>query len=205
MARPALTSSEVDSRRDEILDVAQHLFETQGLEAVSLRRIATQAGISPATPYRYFSNKDQVLVGLQIRIYNALGEILVAAASAETGATDKLRAIARSYISFAVNRPEAYSLVFRVPTNSDEQPQLVAARRAALDVCRQAFTLAEAEDGLHLRTDALTAAHLFWAAAHGAVSLQLAEQLVVGRTLEQIVPTLIATLMAGLTFSEDEA
>lgn len=205
MARPALTSHEIDSRRDEILDVAQHLFETQGLEAVSLRRIATQAGISPATPYRYFPNKDQVLVGLQIRIYNELREQLSAAAKAETNATDKLRAIARAYVNFALNQPEAYALLFRVPVKPEAQPDLVVAKAAALDVCRQAIALAETEDGLKLRSDALTAAHLFWAAAHGAVSLQLAEQLVVGRSLEQIVPILIATLMAGLTLPEEQA
>lgn len=204
MARPALTTEEVSSRCDEILDVAQHLLETQGIDAVSLRRIATQAGISPATPYRYFPSKDDVLRGLQVRGYHALRVALEDAAAAEPRATDKLRAISRTYIGFALERSATYALLFRVEGNEAREPELLAAKRGALDVCRQAFTQAADDQQLKLRTDPLTAAHLFWAAAHGAVSLHLGEQLVVGRSLDDIVPTLIATLTAGLTLTEDK-
>lgn len=203
MARPALTTEEVTSRRTEILDVAEHLFETQGLEAVSLRRIATQAGISPATPYRYFPTKDDVLRGLQVRGYDALRLAIEEAADGELRATDKLRAIARTYIQFALERSATYALLFRTQGNEASEPELLAAKIAALGVCRQAFTQAVADGELNLRTDPLTAAHLFWAAAHGVVSLHLGEQLVMGRSLDDLVPILIATVTTGLTLNEE--
>lgn len=199
MARPALTSEEVLTRRGEILDLAHQLFESQGIEAVSMRRIAALAGISPATPYRYFPTKDDLLCGLQVRAYDALRLALEDGAAAEGRATGKLQAIARTYIEFALERSATYALLFRTQGNEAGEPDLLAAKRAALGVCRQAFAEAVDNGELKLRTDPLTAAHLFWAAAHGAVSLHLGEQLVVGRSLDELVPILIATLTAGLT------
>jgi AcrR family transcriptional regulator len=199
MPRPALRPEEIETRRNEILDVAQGLFEDQGLEAVSLRRIATRAGCSATTPYRYFPSHAHVLLGLRVRAYQAIGVRLALGASAETHAAERLRAVARAYIAFATERREMYALLFRVGELPEDNPELDRAKRDALDVCCRALAQAEAEGELRLRTDVLTAAHLFWAGAHGAVSLHLSGQLVMDRALEDITPILIATLVAGLS------
>lgn len=199
MARPALSPSQIESRRGDILDAAQALFEEQGLEAVSLRRIAGRAGCSPNTPYRVFPTKEHVLLGLRIRAYESVQQRLAAAAGSTPPGTAQLRAIAEAYVAFALARPATYALLFRVGEAAEDDPELMAAKRDALDVCRRAFTDAAEQGDVQIEEDALTAAHLFWAAAHGAVSLHLGGQLVMGRELEKIAPTLITTLMTGLS------
>lgn len=200
MARPRLSSEQVALRREEILDAAQDLFEGQGPEAVSLRRVAARTGCSYTTPYRYFSGKEALLEGLRIRAYESIRDALTAAAAAESRAIDGLGAIARAYVDFALARPDTYALLFRVSGTGDQgDPELARVKHEALDVCRRAIAAAEEMGDLELNTDPLTAAHLFWAGAHGAVSLQLAGQLVMGRSLDEIVSTLIATLVRGLT------
>jgi AcrR family transcriptional regulator len=202
MPRPVLSEEQIDARREAILDVAGELFESQGPEAVSLRRIAARAGCSPTTPYRYFASKEHVLVGLQIRAYHAIRQALENAAAAAPTARAALAAIAGAYIAFALERPETYALLFRNERTPEPSPELAAAKRRALGVCAEALAEAERRGELRLVTDPLTGAHVFWAAAHGAVSLHLADQLVVGRNLDDIVPTLIGTLMTGLTAAE---
>ncbi len=199
MARPHLSPKQVDERRAEILDAAQDLFKDQGLKAVSLRRIAARAGCSPATPYRYFPSKAHVLLGLRIRAYEAIRLALEAAATTIPDPLDRLRAIAAAYIRFAIEDPATYDLLFHVGFGPEEDPDLSEAKAQALDVCRRALSDAVANDKLQLDTDVLTAAHLFWAAAHGIVSLHLGGQLVMGRSLDHLAPALIATLTAGLS------
>lgn len=199
MARQPLSSEQVETRRAEILDAAQDLFETQGATAVSLRRVAARVGCSYTTPYRYFDGKEAVVAGLRIRAYEKIGEKLEAARASEPQAIEGLRALSRAYVDFALERPETYGLLYRIPPNGEEDdPALTRAKHDALDVCRLAIARAEEEGDLALNTDPLTAAHLFWASAHGAVSLHLGGQLVMGRSLDDIVPILIGTLTRGL-------
>lgn len=203
MPRPALTDDEVRIRREEILDAAEALFREQGLDAVSFRRIAAKDGCSQATPYRYFPSKAHVVLGLRTRAYDSLGGALVSAAENEPDPVERLRAIARAYVEFALEEPDTYSLLFDVGPIAEDDSDLARAKREALGVCRDALKGAEASGDLKLRTDPLTAAHLFWAAAHGSVSLHLGGQFVVGRSLEEIMPALITTLTLGLTNSGD--
>lgn len=53
--------------------------------------------------------------------------------------------------------------------------------------------------------DPLTAARLFWAGAHGLVSLEVAGQFVMGRPIKILVPVLIETLHTGMGYYEPRA
>lgn len=50
--------------REAILDYARHVADTEGTDAINIRRIADQAGIAIGTIYNYFSNKEEILLAL---------------------------------------------------------------------------------------------------------------------------------------------
>ncbi len=49
-----------DSRPDEILDAALHVFASEGYRAARLDDIARRAGVSKGTLYLYFDSKDEI-------------------------------------------------------------------------------------------------------------------------------------------------
>ncbi len=53
-----------DTLRDTLLNSAQSIADTEGIEAVNIRSIAKKAGIASGTVYNYFSNKDEILLAL---------------------------------------------------------------------------------------------------------------------------------------------
>jgi AcrR family transcriptional regulator len=55
-------------RRDKIMDAAQMLFTEQGLRATTMESIAARSGISKATVYAYFCDKDEVFSAVAARI-----------------------------------------------------------------------------------------------------------------------------------------
>ncbi len=55
------------SAREAILDTAERLFAEQGLDAVSLRTINTEAGYSVAALHYHFGNRDKLLEELFTR------------------------------------------------------------------------------------------------------------------------------------------
>ncbi|MGW2091274.1 TetR/AcrR family transcriptional regulator C-terminal domain-containing protein [Promicromonospora sukumoe] len=58
--------------RDELLRAAVEIADTEGLEAVSMRRLAAQLGVGPMSLYRHVANKDELLVEMADRVF---GEI----------------------------------------------------------------------------------------------------------------------------------
>ncbi len=64
----ARTVKDHDSRRKEILDVAQQLFYQKGYEQTSIQDLLTAVGIAKGTFYHYFDSKQALLVELTDRI-----------------------------------------------------------------------------------------------------------------------------------------
>ncbi|GAB6888690.1 hypothetical protein JCM13304A_21890 [Desulfothermus okinawensis JCM 13304] len=57
-----LKEREREKRRELILEAATHLFSTRNFSEIGMRDIAEEAGISPASIYRYFPNRDAILL-----------------------------------------------------------------------------------------------------------------------------------------------
>lgn len=51
-----------EDRRDQLLDVAMHLFSRYGLEGTTTKDIAKAAGVSPGLLYHYYESKEELLV-----------------------------------------------------------------------------------------------------------------------------------------------
>ncbi len=49
------------TRRQQIVDAAVELADAEGLEAVSMRRLAEKLGVGTMTPYSYVADKDELL------------------------------------------------------------------------------------------------------------------------------------------------
>lgn len=47
--------------RDDIVVAARHAFAERGFEGATIRSIASDAGVDPATIYHFFANKDELL------------------------------------------------------------------------------------------------------------------------------------------------
>ena len=200
MVRLAMTRPQVELRREEILDAALELFERDGIEAVSFRRIASRLDCSYSAPYRYFASKHELLTALRARAFRWIEQRMVDAIGASSSPIEQLRMLARAYMDAALERPDRYALMFFDigDDDLDPSPELVEAKRAALSVCTRVVAAAEKAGQLSLRVDPLSASHLFWCGAHGLVSLQVGSQFVMGRAYETLAPMMIDTLIAGL-------
>jgi AcrR family transcriptional regulator len=60
--------SSVDDARDRLIDAAEACFTRFGVAKTTLEDIATEAGVSRATVYRYFEGgRDEVILGVVLR------------------------------------------------------------------------------------------------------------------------------------------
>ena len=115
-----LSPDDVLQFRQRLTDLALKAFAEQGIEGMSLRGLAAAAGCSRTTPYRYFKNKADILAAVRQAEFRRMADELERVAACERDPLDKLDALARAYLAFAINRPDAYRVMYSI-TQSDEQ------------------------------------------------------------------------------------
>ena len=194
MPRPQLSDDELEKVRSRLSRAALDIFCAEGLEAVSFRRIGEATGTSHTMAYRYFPNKEALLVRMRIEAMADFRALVMASDSSDGSSAERLLGFARGYVRFAVERREEYLLVFATdqPPPSD-YPELLSERQSLFDlaVARVQHCI---DEGL-IGGDALPVAHTFWVGLHGLMTLHAANQLVHGMDFDAVLPALIERLL----------
>ena len=66
---------QADELRTRILEAAEQLFLANGIETTSMADISARLGISRVTMYRYFANRDEIAVEIQIRMLEKINAV----------------------------------------------------------------------------------------------------------------------------------
>jgi AcrR family transcriptional regulator len=138
--------------RDAIEKAARNIIDRDGVEALSMRTLASALQIKAPSLYDHVKNRDQVIALVQAQGLREFGEAFKAA-----GETTREKVLA--YRDWALGNPNVYPVVF--------QQRLL---RELLPDGLEAEVLAEVvkvAGGSHLQARAL------WAQLHGLVDLQL--------------------------------
>jgi AcrR family transcriptional regulator len=191
-----LSDTDVADFRERLCEAAERLFAERGPDAVTMRQLAAELGVSPMTPYRYFEDKDDILAAVRANGFNRFAEALEKARdSTPGGARTSGPAVGEAYVTFALENPHSYKLMFDFnQPNVDKYPELVAAGQRA----RQTMT-GYVEDAIAegiVTGDPQQIGMMNWAAIHGAVILELAGMLPPGGA-RQLYRGLHAALMRG--------
>ena len=188
MGRAALTVEELGAFRGRAVTAATRLFAEQGYRGVTLRSLAKELGVSPMTPYRYFENKEELFAMVRTEAFRRFADAQRDAVAGLEDAEDALRMLARAYVSFALDEPDAYHIMFELlQAPAGTYPELEAEQARAFSYLHEAVKAA-VNAGL-LEGESLRRAHYLWAQIHGLVSLHLAGKLVMGCSFEELVST----------------
>ncbi|MFZ0088758.1 MAG: TetR/AcrR family transcriptional regulator [Solirubrobacteraceae bacterium] len=99
--------------RAALLDQAARTVRERGVDAVSLRELAREVGVSHGAPRRHFPDRQALLDALAESGFVRLGGELQAAADGAGDAFDaRLRATAAAHIRFATHDPALLDLMF---------------------------------------------------------------------------------------------
>jgi len=159
------------STADRLLRAARSLFENEGAEAVSMRRVAAKAGVTPMAIYRHFDGRDALLW----RICDDAFEEIARHWQARAQGGDPLQRILatqRIYLDFALAHPHLFDYAFGIQRGQARRfPQDFRERRSpTLTVVADAVTDAMLAGALR-QDDAWDVAMTLWAHTHGLVAL----------------------------------
>ena len=124
MARAGLSA-------DALVEAAATLADREGLEAVTIARLAADAGVRSPSLYAHVGGLDDLHRRLANRGRRELGAALREAATGRAGG-DALRAVAAAQRDYARRHPGTYVAAQRAPDRDD--PEAVAVAADAVDV-----------------------------------------------------------------------
>lgn len=165
----------MESTRDKLLSAATDLLDHAGLEGVTLRAVGAAAGVSHNAPYKHFPDKEALLAAVAANELRALDASMRRIASMSADPLERLRAVAREHIAWAIRHPRRFRLVFGSWSRHDDDLHLAAsaARLTLLD----AVATAQQSEAIRQAEPEQVAA-LLMATAHGAVDMYLSGHLV---------------------------
>lgn len=195
MGRPVYTSEQVEEGRRLLCEAALKLYRAQGYEAVTLREIGAEAGVSSATPYRYFESKEALFAQVRAMVYQSFGDYLQKADPKRGDPLRRLRKVATGMVRFGLERPDDYRLIFsmRQPPMARNSPLFIARQRTldhVIPICQEII------DSGRMGGNALVQVHVAWAALHGVISFHVSNQLIHGCEMNEIVDPLLDRLFA---------
>ena len=124
--------------RERIFAAAKTVLDREGIAGLTIRKVATRAGVSPMAMYRHFADKDALLNAL-VEDGLAAWEKVVSSLRAEDP-MEWLEALTEAFLDFALTQPHRFDAAFFLPAPKARQyPNDFAAGRSpviALAVAR---------------------------------------------------------------------
>ena len=108
--------------KSALIDAALKILDTRGIEALSLRALASEVGVSHMAPYAHFKNKTELFQAIAASGFQALTKRMQAVQD-ERNAVELILNYGTQYIEFAIANPALYKLML---SQTQTAPEMTA-------------------------------------------------------------------------------
>jgi len=159
--------------REELIKACVALIEAEGIGAVSLRRVARAAGVSPGAPYYHFADRSALLAAIAAQGHDLLEQQLRRARAQAPTAANALAAMIEAYVAFARDHPAHIHLMLRGElAGLKKNPEMQAAGEGAIQLLTEVVQDCQRE-GSAPPGDPAPLVGMVWALGVGIVTLWL--------------------------------
>ena len=161
--------------RDDILSAAKAVADREGIAALTVRKIAARAGLSPAAMYRHFADKDALLNALMDDGLASWEKVVRSLKSRDAMAW--LQELTDAYLDFALTQPQRFDAAFFLPAPEARRypDDFVAGRSPILSMIMLRIDQAKAAGKL-VNKPAIDIALALSAMAQGMISMHRANR-----------------------------
>jgi AcrR family transcriptional regulator len=163
--------------RNALVEAGLDLLATEGIAGFNLRRVAQQAGVSHAAPYRHFEDKQALIAAIAEEGFHKLVAHLQAAVDeAPDNAREQLHAMGLAYVRFALDNPDQLRLMFSgTEIERERYPSLYAASKRAFHLLTGLITRGQ-QAGTIVFGSLEEQALVVWSTIHGLAILLVENQ-----------------------------
>jgi AcrR family transcriptional regulator len=183
----------------ELLAAAEAVLVREGPGGLTVRAVASEAGIAPMGVYNRLGGKDGLVDALLIKGFDRLRAYMDAAVTdaGQPSSHGRMVGCGMSYRQFALDNPHFYAIMFEDAIPHDhENAEVEEHAHATFGALVRMVELAAAA-GVIAAPDPVEAAQQIWSTVHGAVALELSG-LVLTPDPVRTYQDLLGTVIRGL-------
>jgi len=109
---------EKEKRRNDIIDAAEKIIFSKGLETATMDDVAEEAELSKGTLYLYFKNKEDLLFAITCRGLEIMTNLFAKAIEGPILGLDQVHAVGRAYVEFT----KKYQKYVQIMNYCESQP-----------------------------------------------------------------------------------
>lgn len=196
-------AAEIQFRLDQILDAARDLLLSDGIENISISKIAHKAELGVGTIYFYFKNKEEIFISLQEEGLALFYSMIQKIDAKKIKSDEKLELIAKAFYRFSQEHKDYYDIINYFLSSSREFFETELKNK--IDMAGyKIFYLIESviaegmADKTFKKADAKKNSILFFGALHGLIQLKKLERTTLsGQDHADIYEYSIKTLIGG--------
>ena len=169
---------EKQQRRDAILDAAERLFFSKGMENSTMDEVAREAEFSKGTIYLYFKNKEELYLGITNRGLDILKKIFKQFSDKAATGIEKVEAIGYAYLEFSQKHRDYFDSMLYYESHvlefTDENPCASACEsrgQEVLDILVQAINYGINDGSINKDLDAQATAIVLWGQTMGVIQI----------------------------------
>jgi len=169
---------EKEQRRNAIVDAAEKIFFSKGLDKSTMDEVAEEAELSKGTLYLYFKNKEELYLAINKRGLQILEKLFAEASAKQSIGIEKVKAIGRAYFNFWREYPDYFNAMIYYESHvidfSEDSACALACEeqgQKTLEVVAFAVQTGIEDGSIRNDLDPLKAAVVLWGQSTGIIQI----------------------------------
>jgi AcrR family transcriptional regulator len=188
--------------RMELLREGLTLLDIQGIEGVTIRAVARNAGVAHSAPANHFSSRGAMLTAIAAIVFADLADRSIAAITDLTDTPEQaIQAFAETCFQFAFDTPNRYQLLWQRQLVDQDDPALAKEMERVYTALLSLLRQGQVNRRVDIETDAIA----IWSMIHGYISMRLDGNLIAAEDTAANVPrhkAILLSLIDGICFRD---
>ena len=188
--------------KNALINAGVEILAKDGVSGLSLRKVASKAGVSHTAPYSHFADKQALIAAISTEGFRQLYERISAVVEEyKTTPSRQLVEVAWAYVQFAMDDRDRFKVMFSgVLEKEKEYPEFVAESQRNFQLVKMTVEANQAVGVLRSGPSDLASLSA-WGIIHGFVMLLLEGQIphavLEQKSLRELVEFQLGQIMAG--------
>jgi AcrR family transcriptional regulator len=173
---PRGSRSKAPGLASTVLAAARRILLREGVEALTARKIASEARCTPPAIYFHYRNLDELKFRLRMEGHAILARYL-RQSQRRGDSFERLRAMGAAYLRFGLENPQFYELMFLTRTRQLAKREEIQQEMFTLMMLRDLIAAGVERGEMRRGLDLMTVTNAIWAQVHGVTSLAVQNML----------------------------
>jgi len=156
--------------RSELKNAALEILDEEGVEAVSIRKVARNVGVAHSAPANHFKDKKALMTALAIDIFRDLSATVNQGLTLDKNTlSGKIHIISNALLKYGINFPNRYRLLWRRDYLYNDDQELNDVMDLIYNKLLEVLSENQKETNVSIESQAIA----LWSMIHGYITMRL--------------------------------